>query len=630
MDSTALADTTASGDTGKVLGSVTPTIVTNPNGQESTILPPENTEIPVLTTVTDLNDPVSTILSPGGTETEFPTVTTNPDGQKSTPSSPDSIESSPAASSVITGSGELSTVFPTTDQNDISSAVPTVITDSDGQISTILPTTSENPGSTDPTIVTGPDGQESPIGSQTGIESNTVIHTVITESDGQVTTIVPPATESSPTGPTVITGPDDQVSTVGTGSETLSGTPETTGTEAAETQTTGGNSLVSSGISDSTGSNTETTAPGTTELDAMTTEPTESDTAITETTESDATSHDITAVDTTKSDVAATETTETETKSLSISQSTETRDGGDDDDDQPPSTKTNDPMTTSGNYVITPVTTTVTEPKPMDDGFVIPCSLWFFDACIGPIFGWMVIRLPGVYPPGPPSSISVPPGGGIEINTKGPLPRWPEYTTSYSVTVDATTTNTVISDVMSTCGTIYGCKVQDVDHSVTATVTSTASSPEGTLLFGKEQWPDTAKSDEDLDAAADYAQSELNKIFGTRTPRSNCYDSGQKTNYGSIEAAAKSFCHNVIDDDTQGFVRFNYRREDKKSPGHGYHFIVSFEVYEGCSWKADYDECMRYMRVPIDSCDCSAKGNKQGGWVENNCIKTKIDPNRGE
>lgn len=295
---------------------------------------------------------------------------------------------------------------------------------------------------------------------------------------------------------------------------------------------------------------------------------------------------------------------------------------------------------------------------------------------------------------------------------------------------------------MSTCGTIYGCKVQDVDHSVTATATSTAPSPEGTLLFGKEQWPDTTESDEDLDAAAAYAQSELDKVFGAMTPsgtttstplsssstvesttstgeesssssdmvtdmptltqnlpeptistpegsscaetdihtqcamgpggqqaciertscaswvattteeieqtsttenptptlktpdpsknRKNCYNEGQKTNYGSIEAAAESFCHNVVDDDAQGPIRSNYRREGKKSPGHGYHFKVSFEVYEGCGWKADFDECMRYMRVPIDSCDCSAKGNKQGGWVENNCIKAKIDPNKGE
>ncbi|KAJ3545559.1 hypothetical protein NM208_g2454 [Fusarium decemcellulare] len=935
MDSTALTDTAASGHTDKDTGLATPTIITSPNSQESTILSLESTEMPIPATVTDLNNSASSILPPGGTEIEFPTVITNTDGQHSTHSSPDNIESSPATSSVITGSeGELSTVFPSTGQNDISSAIPTMITDSDGQISTILPKTADKQDSTTPIIVTGPNAEESTNGSPTGIESNTAIPTAMTDSNGQVTTVVPPVTESSPTVETgtdtlsgIVTTNSDggQVSTIlptetatsyessdttepatsaqktttsQTGEEktitTETTQPETTGTEAkeaaenTETQTTGGNSFVSSGISDvtgttsrsettaasektavtseeasraettgsetaidlttaqSTGSDTGTTATGTTELDATVTEPTESETATTETTESDVPSNDTTATNITGSDLTAIETTGTDSKSLSTSQSTEsntlsseemagsvttvstgtesvatsttapmdtpasttaisqtdssettrtvsnevvtktekeaidpvdnattevakvtTRDG-DDDDNQLPSTKTGDSTPTSDDYVITAVTTTVTKPKPTDDGFVIPCSLWFFDACIGPILGWMVIRPPGVYPPGPPPSISVPPGSGIEINTKGPLPSWPEYTvgpkqsptfseeptecetesaelcvtsTSYSVSVDATMTNTVTSDVTSICGTVYGCKVQDVDHSATATVTSTASTPEGTLLLGKEQWPDTSESDEDLDAAADHAQSELDKVFGPRTPsrtttfspsstsstvesttstseesssssdtvtdmptltqdlpeptistpegyscaetdthtqcamgpggqqaciertscaswvtttteeseetsttesptptlktpdhsknRKHCYDSGQKSNYGSIEAAAESFCHNVIDDDEQGSVRSNYRREGKKQPAHGYHFILSFEVYEGCGWKANYDECMRYMRVPIDSCDCSAKGNKQGGWVDNNCIKAMIDPRHG-
>ncbi|RSL98939.1 hypothetical protein CEP52_010061 [Fusarium oligoseptatum] len=719
--------------------------------------------------------------------------------------------------------------------------------------------------STDPSIVTGPDDQETTIGSQTGIESDTAIPTVITESDGQVTTIVPPATESSPTGPAVITDPDSQVSTIlptetatshensstlinsldwWEGDFTTEATqPETTGTEANEATETPESQTIAvppmqpephpaprplPPLRRSTGSDTETTTAGTTELDATTTEPTEFDTATTETTESDAT-------DTTKSGVTATETAETETKDLSTSQSTEsntisseedmtgsettistgaesgatdtttatsktdygeiTSTGSDDaiietkteatdsadkattedakvttsdDDDQPPSTKMSDPTSTSDDYFIATVTTNVTEPHPEDDGFVIPCNLWFFNICIGPLLGWKVIGPPGIHPPGPPPSISIPPGGGIEINTKGPLPRWPEYTvgpkqtptfseeptecetesaelcvtsTSYSVTVDATTTSTVASDVISTCGTVYGCKVEDVDQSATATATSTASSPEGTTLFGKEQWPDTSESDEVLDAAAAHAQSELDRVFGIMDPsrtttssvesttstseesssssemvtdmptltqdlpeptistpegsscaetdthtqcamgpggqqaciertscaswvattteetpttteeseetstteiptptlktpdhsnnKKHCYDSGQKAGYGAIEAAGESFCHNVVDDDEQGPIRSNYKREDKKNPPKGYHFILSFEVYEGCGWEADYDECMRYMRVPIDSCDCSAKGNKQGGWVENNCIKARIDPNSG-
>ncbi|RSL95923.1 hypothetical protein CDV31_013702 [Fusarium ambrosium] len=771
-----------------------------------------------------------------GWDSATPTIITNLDGQESTHSSPGSTESSPATSSVITGSnGELSTVFPTTDQNGISSAVPTVIADSDGHISTILPTTSDNPGSTDPSIVTGPDAQETTIGSQTGIESDTAIPTVITESHGKVTTILPPATESSPTSPdgqvstilpTKTTASDENSSTLINSSGAAETTtpaqettatqtggketftteatqPETTGTEAneatetPESQTTSKNSFVSSGTSDatgttsspettaaseestatyqeasgaettgsettigpttaqSTGSDTETTTAGTTELDATTTEPTESDTATTETTESDATfddttTADSTATDTTKSGITAIETAETETKDLSASQSTEsntisseedmtgsettistgaesratdirtpsdttasttttsqtdsgeiTSTGSDDeitetkteatdsadkattedakvttsdDDDQPPSTKMSDPTSTSDDYFIALVTTKVTEPHPEDDGFVIPYNLWFFDICIGPILGWKP-----EYTVGPKQTLTFSEEPteceteSAELCVTG---------TSYSVTVDATTTSTVASDVISTCGTVYGCKVEDVDQSATATVTSMASSPEGTTLFGKEQWPDTLESDEGLDAAAAHAQSELDRVFGimdpsstttssvesttstgeesssssemvattteeseetsttespTPTPKTpdhsnnkkHCYDSGQKAGYGAIEAAAESFCHNVVDDDEQGPIRSNYKREDKKNPPKGYHFILSFEVYEGCGWEADYDECMRYMRVPIDSCDCSAKGNKQGGWVENNCIKARIDPNSG-
>ncbi|KAG8355372.1 hypothetical protein FVEN_g6757, partial [Fusarium venenatum] len=109
----------------------------------------------------------------------------------------------------------------------------------------------------------------------------------------------------------------------------------------------------------------------------------------------------------------------------------------------------------------------------------------------------------------------------------------------------------------------------------------------------------------------------------------HCYDSGQKSNYEAITYAAESFCRDVVNDQVQGPVWSNYKLEGKKVPSTGYHFKLAFQVYEGCIWTANYDECMRYMKVPIDSCDCSAKGNKQGGWVENNCIMARIDPNSG-
>lgn len=29
-----------------------------------------------------------------------------------------------------------------------------------------------------------------------------------------------------------------------------------------------------------------------------------------------------------------------------------------------------------------------------------------------------------------------------------------------------------------------------------------------------------------------------------------------------------------------------------------------FEVKEGCAWTYDLDECPRYLKTPVDSCDC--------------------------
>ncbi|KAJ4026347.1 hypothetical protein NW752_001287 [Fusarium irregulare] len=109
----------------------------------------------------------------------------------------------------------------------------------------------------------------------------------------------------------------------------------------------------------------------------------------------------------------------------------------------------------------------------------------------------------------------------------------------------------------------------------------------------------------------------------------HCYNSGQRSNYEAITFAAESFCRDVVNDRVQGPVWSNYKLEGKKTPSGGYHFKLEFHVKEGCIWAANYDECMRYMKVPIDSCNCSAKGDKQGGWVENNCVIARIDPNSG-
>lgn len=110
--------------------------------------------------------------------------------------------------------------------------------------------------------------------------------------------------------------------------------------------------------------------------------------------------------------------------------------------------------------------------------------------------------------------------------------------------------------------------------------------------------------------------------------KKTCYNSGQKSSYNKIHAAANSFC-NDLKEDRAGPVFSDFYKESKKSPSGSYHFSMAFEVFEGCSWKFTYDECMKYFKVPVDSCNCSKMDDKQGGTVRNNCIYARIDPNYG-
>ncbi|CVK84283.1 uncharacterized protein FPRN_01897 [Fusarium proliferatum] len=210
----------------------------------------------------------------------------------------------------------------------------------------------------------------------------------------------------------------------------------------------------------------------------------------------------------------------------------------DGDNEQPSSTST----------FVVPVTTSVTKPEPRDDGFVVPCNMWFFNACVGPISGWGISLPPGTYPPGPPPAISDNPKGGIEINTNQLLPDWPGFTvgpgnaptfsseptacetdsaelcvtsTSYGVSIDATVTTTVASGVVSTCGTVYGCKVRGYSQTITGTDKTTARSgiPTYRSLRALETWDDMELSEEQLEGIANHLQLDLDSMFGTTTKR---------------------------------------------------------------------------------------------------------------
>ncbi|KAL7760797.1 hypothetical protein ACKLNR_007332 [Fusarium oxysporum f. sp. zingiberi] len=109
-----------------------------------------------------------------------------------------------------------------------------------------------------------------------------------------------------------------------------------------------------------------------------------------------------------------------------------------------------------------------------------------------------------------------------------------------------------------------------------------------------------------------------------------CNKSGQASNPEAILYAAQSFCRDIVaKNKNNGYYWSNDRLEGKKTPSTGYHFQLDFSVRKGCLWKANFDECMKYMQVAIDGCNGSRKGDKLGGWVRDNCIEAIINPRKG-
>ncbi|KAG4268148.1 hypothetical protein FPRO04_12646 [Fusarium proliferatum] len=109
-----------------------------------------------------------------------------------------------------------------------------------------------------------------------------------------------------------------------------------------------------------------------------------------------------------------------------------------------------------------------------------------------------------------------------------------------------------------------------------------------------------------------------------------CNKSGQASNPNAISYAAQSFCRDIVaKNKNNGYYWSNDRLEGKKVPSTGYHFQLDFSVRKDCLWKANYDECMKYMNVAIDGCNGRSKSDKLGGWVRDNCIEAIINPKPG-
>ncbi|KAI1371648.1 glycoside hydrolase family 55 protein [Hypoxylon crocopeplum] len=109
----------------------------------------------------------------------------------------------------------------------------------------------------------------------------------------------------------------------------------------------------------------------------------------------------------------------------------------------------------------------------------------------------------------------------------------------------------------------------------------------------------------------------------------NCYNSGENTEHIRMDNAANSFCNSVGDPEVVWPELFAHSMDLAFPDNGGLGFVtikVRLEVKRDCEWAYDYAECRRYLNVPVDSCNCDGVDWKQGGVVENNCLKWQIDP----
>lgn len=108
----------------------------------------------------------------------------------------------------------------------------------------------------------------------------------------------------------------------------------------------------------------------------------------------------------------------------------------------------------------------------------------------------------------------------------------------------------------------------------------------------------------------------------------HCYDSGAKADHDQLDAAINSFCGQlekvaVLD---PGFF-YSFSADQNVRNNQVITILMSVEVKSECEWRFDSGTCRRYLDVPVDSCNCGGVNSKQGGWVENNCMSWRIDPN---
>ncbi|KAH9219718.1 pectate lyase superfamily protein-domain-containing protein [Leptodontidium sp. 2 PMI_412] len=109
----------------------------------------------------------------------------------------------------------------------------------------------------------------------------------------------------------------------------------------------------------------------------------------------------------------------------------------------------------------------------------------------------------------------------------------------------------------------------------------------------------------------------------TEDNKKKCHNSGMKTSHLRLDNAASSFCKDIAKD----VLKAPYKRTMRyEQPGGNTAIMVSLKILKECEWPYNYDQCKKYLAVPVDSCNCQGYDSKQGGTVSNNCYTWRMDP----
>jgi hypothetical protein len=143
----------------------------------------------------------------------------------------------------------------------------------------------------------------------------------------------------------------------------------------------------------------------------------------------------------------------------------------------------------------------------------------------------------------------------------------------------------------------------------------------------------TTKTTSTTSAAAEPTEADLVDLSKDKKPK--CYNSGYKANRKALIEAIEDLCQKVgqalsengLTDLGPGLYQSdrNFKVKGQKYTD----YVTTFEIKDTCRWwKYGRYDCNQEFRKIVDGCNTGGENGKQGGTMEGNCVKWRVDPNQ--